>query len=418
MQHGVLPDQDRHLLTFELWLTGHLAQTAQPHRQLLDQYATWHVLRKLRDIAARQPLGSGRDKDARLKIRKAGEFLVFLDARGRTLSQCTQADLDAWHADHRLARRPAQQFLRWNMRARNMPRLEIPIISTKNPAPLSQHRRVSLIKRFLEGDDIPLRDRVTATLILLYAQPISRIVRLTIDDITTGTDGEVLLELGDPPTPVPEPFASLLLQHATNRQNMHTATNPGSRGCSLADEPASPSTRPPSPNGWATLASTEPTPAPQRSASSSSKPPPQSSPACSATTTTPSPRSQPKPQTRAATPPEPRTVTGPAIGPANTPQTITRPHQFSGPLTGILGCGWCVCCLWGESVDLVLAVAEERFGAAVEPHRVRPGDEHAGVRDRFADLLDEHLVSVVGAIVARAAGRAGRSPCRGRPGRG
>lgn len=77
MQHGVLPDQDRHLLTFESWLTSHLSETAEPHRQLLDQYATWHVLRKLRDVAARQPRGSGRDKDARLKIRKADEFLTF-----------------------------------------------------------------------------------------------------------------------------------------------------------------------------------------------------------------------------------------------------------------------------------------------------------------------------------------------------
>ncbi|MFI0451936.1 hypothetical protein [Actinomadura sp. 6N118] len=38
----------------------------------------------------------------------------------------------------------------------------------------------------------------------------------------------MLLKLGDPPTTVPEPFASLLLQYVANRQNMHTATNPHS----------------------------------------------------------------------------------------------------------------------------------------------------------------------------------------------
>jgi hypothetical protein len=62
----------------------------------------------------------------------------------------------------------------------------------------------------------------------LYAQPVSRIVRPTVEDIIR--DGaEVLLRLGDPPTPVPEPFASLLLAAASQRQNMSTATNTSSR---------------------------------------------------------------------------------------------------------------------------------------------------------------------------------------------
>jgi hypothetical protein len=93
---------------------------------------------------------------------------------------------------------------------------------------LSQHRRITLIRRFLTNEQIPLIDRVTAVLILLYAQPTSRIVQLTTSDITRTEDGEVLLHLGDPPTPVPEPFASLLPQHVAARPNMMTATSPGS----------------------------------------------------------------------------------------------------------------------------------------------------------------------------------------------
>jgi len=53
-------------------------------------------------------------------------------------------------------------------------------------------------------------DRVVATLLLLYAQPMSRIVRLSIDDVIQDGD-QVLVRLGDPPTAVPEPFAGLLL---------------------------------------------------------------------------------------------------------------------------------------------------------------------------------------------------------------
>jgi hypothetical protein len=66
-----------------------------------------------------------------------------------------------------------------------------------------------------------------ACLLLLFAQPISRIVRLTTEDLIR-QDGQLLLRLGEPPAPVPEPFAALLLQLAASRQNMNTAPNPAS----------------------------------------------------------------------------------------------------------------------------------------------------------------------------------------------
>jgi len=64
---------------------------------------------------------------------------------------------------------------------------------------------------------------------LLYAQPpVTRILRLTIDDVFH-QDNEVSIRLGDPPTPVPEPFAELLLRHIDQRLNLTTATNPNAR---------------------------------------------------------------------------------------------------------------------------------------------------------------------------------------------
>jgi hypothetical protein len=58
---------------------------------------------------------------------------------------------------------------------------------------------------------------------LLFAQPATRIVRLTIDDITRAADGGVFIRFGEPPTPVPEPFATLLLQATAQRDNLQTA---------------------------------------------------------------------------------------------------------------------------------------------------------------------------------------------------
>jgi hypothetical protein len=57
---------------------------------------------------------------------------------------------------------------------------------------------------------------------------VSRIVRLTLDDIICEGD-QVMLRLGEPPSPVPTPVAQLLLAWINERDNMNTATNPHSR---------------------------------------------------------------------------------------------------------------------------------------------------------------------------------------------
>lgn len=106
---------------------------------------------------------------------------------------------------------------------RDLPRLQIP-----RAEPLTQRARLDLVKAILTSDTGSPATRAAACLMLLYAQPASRIVRLTVDDVTRDGD-EVLLRLGDPPVPVPEPFAALLLAAADQRDNMTTATNPDSR---------------------------------------------------------------------------------------------------------------------------------------------------------------------------------------------
>ncbi|MFG2563212.1 hypothetical protein [Streptomyces sp. NPDC048496] len=127
-------------------------------------------------------------------------------------------DLDAWHAENATGRRTAQAFLRWCADNHAMPRLKIPTCRTENPAPISQHRRITLIRRVLTDEELLLADRVAAALVLLYAQPVSRLVRLTTSDIVRD-GGQVMLRLGDPAAPVPEPFAGMLLNHLAAQPN-------------------------------------------------------------------------------------------------------------------------------------------------------------------------------------------------------
>jgi hypothetical protein len=101
MDSGVLPHLDRRLLLYERWLAQRIAATADTeHARMLQHFAAWHQLRKLRAKAARSPLGTSTTQESRQQITQAGAFLVWLAARQHvTLESCTQADLDAWHAE-------------------------------------------------------------------------------------------------------------------------------------------------------------------------------------------------------------------------------------------------------------------------------------------------------------------------------
>ncbi|MFI9809051.1 hypothetical protein ACIHEJ_32660 [Streptomyces sp. NPDC052301] len=50
------------------------------------------------------------------------------------------------------------------------------------------------------------------------------VVRLTLDDVAHAEE-QTVLRLGEPPSPVPEPLAELLLRWIDRRDNMNTATN-------------------------------------------------------------------------------------------------------------------------------------------------------------------------------------------------
>ncbi|MFB6580537.1 hypothetical protein ACFCYC_24560 [Streptomyces sp. NPDC056402] len=226
MDSGILPHVDRQILLYERWLAERLATIKDPkvHR-LLHRFATWHQMRRLRAKAEKGPLGRSPTHEAKQQVTQAGAFLVWLLDRGRTLDHCQQADLDAWHTEKYATRRPAQVFLRWCMEADTMPRLVLPThVVKQDQTPMHQHRRLTLLRRVLNDDSPPLRSRVAAALVLLYAQPVSRIVRLTTDDIVD--DGTtVTVRLGDPPSPLPAPVADLMGCYLAEHPNLAYASS-------------------------------------------------------------------------------------------------------------------------------------------------------------------------------------------------
>jgi integrase len=230
MASGVLPPVDKYLYLFEQWLPTWLSGIEETEqRRLLERFATWHLLRRLRAVAADGPIGYARQQNAQKTLKIAAEFLAHLAGRGIRPGQIKQVDLDAWYAATPGTTREAiRPFLRWCIEHRDIPNLQLPQAKTGAIAPIGQRQRLELIARLLTDDgELILMDRVAAMLILLFAQPVSRIIRLTLDDVTDADDG-LEIRLGDPPTPIPEPFGELVRTYLAARPNLTGAANPGS----------------------------------------------------------------------------------------------------------------------------------------------------------------------------------------------
>jgi ribosomal protein L37E len=222
---GVLPPVDRFLLLFEQWLATFLSGiTDEADRRLLHRFATWHTLRKLRGSASEGPIGYAPGQSARYALTQSAAFLAWLATRGRTPAQCDQAAIDAYFARPGTAGNAAIPFLRWCITQKEIPRLAITARPANQTQPVTQHERLGLIRRLAEDDTLNLRDRVVALLVLLYAQPVTKIIRLTTGDIIQDDDA-LLIRLGDPPAPVPGPFADLVTRYLAARPNL---AGPGS----------------------------------------------------------------------------------------------------------------------------------------------------------------------------------------------
>jgi len=227
---GILPTVDRLLFLFERWLPTWLEQIPDPdHRKILTTYATWRILRGLRVTATNEPIGHYRQQIARRQLRVAAVFLERLGTDAIMLADCPQSSLDQWFAQARECdKATSRPFLRWAINGKRMPRLQLPPILVSVPAPIAARERLELIRRIHAGEEMDLTERVAALLVLLYAQPLSKVTRLTIDDIIIN-DEQMFIRLGDPPAPVPQPFDNLITQYLAARPNLTTATNPNSR---------------------------------------------------------------------------------------------------------------------------------------------------------------------------------------------
>lgn len=223
---GVLAPRDETLAGLERWLAALLETIEHPDdRHTIDTYATWHVLRRRRARAART--GPGGDATAaRRTISSATELLAWLRDHHTSLDKLTQADIDLWVASGPPSRRSARTFLRWAAARRIAPPVKIHIPSHRHPtATITADTYQAVITRLVNDTTLPGAERAAGLLVGLYAQPVSRIVRLHSDHVTTTAAGHVTLALGRHHIELPPVLAELITDLIEQRPH-GTSTTP------------------------------------------------------------------------------------------------------------------------------------------------------------------------------------------------
>jgi hypothetical protein len=219
--------KNKELRRFEVWAAATVDRISDAEdRRVVAAYLNWHHLRRLRAAAGNDTLTTAQAELAREQTRSATGFLDCLGARGVALRACTQADIDAWFASPITTRRHARSFLSWATH-RRCPKLRIPLDHQGAPSTMSQPERITLVGRLVADDNLELIDRVAGCLVLLYAQPVTRLVKLKVVDLESRGE-EVWLRLAGEHLPLPEPLSRLVLELRNRRRNMRTAANPQS----------------------------------------------------------------------------------------------------------------------------------------------------------------------------------------------
>lgn len=216
----VLPPRDEALASTERFLAELLTGIASDtDRRLVQAYATWRVLRRLRRTAQHSTRPRTYTRHAHLKITAATRFLAWLAQRPTTLTTAGQADIDDW-----LATRPAAydvgDFLLWAAERDHCRPFAVPTPARNTGTATGDTQRFAHITQLLHNNDLELTDRVAGALLLLYGQQLSRITAMTTEQVRR-RDDQVFLRLGRDEIAIPEPLATLLIT-LTHDPRRHT----------------------------------------------------------------------------------------------------------------------------------------------------------------------------------------------------
>ena len=216
---GVLEPYEPFIERMIPWLStlgGHLNAH---HGHIIDQFAHWKVLRHMRRQADKGRLTNGVFQSSRSRLRRVVALLVWLEARGRSIETATQSDLEEYLVTQpKSAIGELGQFLIWTRQTGLNSALTSTYQSSSEPqVTMSDDDRWAHVNTLLHDETIRLHTRIAGLLMLLFAQPITRICAMRTDQVDTSSPDNVLVTFEATPIEMPEALAELIRTHLSRR---------------------------------------------------------------------------------------------------------------------------------------------------------------------------------------------------------
>lgn len=223
VEHGVLEPRDELIARFTEWADDAEDRIADTdHRAIVHRYIRWKHLRHMR---ADSPISNGTFLRAKQVTTVAIEFCNWLTANRKTLASATQGDLDTWLAEGATTRLMVAWFLTWTRTAQvTDPALTVPQHRRGTATRLPHDDQTGALDHVLTSSEWSSRNQFAALLVLVFAQPIARIVRLRWDDVTIAPDN-VTVNLAGMPIRLDHPLDGPVRDLATNPGRANTAAH-------------------------------------------------------------------------------------------------------------------------------------------------------------------------------------------------
>lgn len=241
---GVLPGRDEYTEENGPWLAS-VITPGHPGEKLIQQFAQWSVFRRAR--RRRRDATENSQRWARQRILVARDFLTWLDDRGRALHECRQTDIDLWLATGSTRRYTIRDFIHWAQKQHHLVGdRTVPLRATRSVMEqTTADERWAILKRLLKDDSLASDIRVAGTLVLLFAQHVSRVVMLRTDAVDSLLNRQPFFWVTSAsccPLLSPPCCRSCLHNLGAGIQ-LSRATKPARDGCSRAASPGSTSLR-------------------------------------------------------------------------------------------------------------------------------------------------------------------------------
>ena len=222
--HGALAERNESIARLEQWInTAVAAIDDAEHRRVVQTFATWQTMRRLRRRAARTaPARRSATRYSRNQVAAAITFLGWHDEHDLALTSCTQDHVDIWLTTGPASRRDVRHFLAWTAQQGLTTTFTITTPSAHDGDALDANDRWTIARRLLHDASLQLGDRVAGSFVLLYAQPLSHVAVMTHQQITT-TSGTVGVQFGRHPIEVPAPLDQLVATLAHTGRRPHTS---------------------------------------------------------------------------------------------------------------------------------------------------------------------------------------------------